>query len=39
MKRINPDEFKVVNKIELSNIPTELNIDVEDDKNEELNQI
>jgi hypothetical protein len=26
-------------KIELSNIPTELNIDAEDDKNEELNQI
>lgn len=39
MKRINPDEFKVVNKIELSNIPTELNIDPDDYKNEELNQI
>jgi glutamine cyclotransferase len=39
MKRINPDEFKVVNKIELSNIPTELNIDADDYKNEELNQI
>ena len=32
MKRINPDEFKVVNKIELSNITTELNIDAEDDQ-------
>jgi glutamine cyclotransferase len=39
MKRINPDGFKVVNKIELSNIPTELNIDADDDKNEELYQI
>ena len=39
MKRINPDEFKVVNKIELSNIPTELDIDVDDYKNEVLNQI
>lgn len=39
MKRINPDEFKVVNKIELSNIPTELNIGANDYKNEELNQI
>jgi len=39
MKRINPDEFKVVNKIELSKIPTELNIDANDEKNEELNQI
>jgi len=39
MKRINPDDFRVVTKIELSNITTELNIDVEDDKNEELNQI
>ena len=39
MKRINPDEFKVVNKIELSNIPTELNIGANDYKNKELNQI
>ena len=39
MKRINPDEFKLVNKIELSNIPTELIIDADDYKNEELNQI
>ena len=36
---INPDEFKVVNKIELSNIPTELNIGANDYKNEVLNQI
>ena len=34
MKRINPDEFKVVNKIELSNIPTELIIDADDYKND-----
>lgn len=37
MKRINPDEFRVVNKIELSNIPTELNIDADyDQKKAEL---
>ena len=39
MKSINPDEFRLVNKIELSNIPTELNIGANDYKNEELNQI
>jgi hypothetical protein len=38
MKSINPDEFRLVNKIELSNIPTELNIDADDYKNEEINQ-
>lgn len=37
MKRINLDEFKVVNKIELSNIPNELIIDAKDDqKKDEL---
>jgi glutamine cyclotransferase len=39
MKIINPDDFRVVNKIELSNITTELNIDADDYKNEVLNQI
>jgi len=39
MKIINPDDFRVVNKIELSKIPTELNIDADDYKNEVLNQI
>jgi len=32
MKSINPDDFRVVNKIELSKIPTELNIDADDDQ-------
>ena len=37
MKSINPDDFKVTAKIELSKIPTELAIDADDDeKKEEL---
>lgn len=32
MKSINPDDFRVVTKIELSKIPTELNIDADDDQ-------
>ena len=40
MKSINPDDFRVTDKIELSKIPTELNIDADDDeKKEELLKI
>ena len=40
MKSINPDDFRVIDKIELSKIPTELNIDNDDDeKEEELSKI
>jgi len=40
MKSINPDDFRVVEPISLSKIPTELNIDADDDeKNEELLKI
>ena len=35
MKSINPDDFKVVDSIKLSNIPTELTIDADDDEKEE----
>ena len=35
MKSINPDDFRVINKIELSKLPTELNIDADDDEKEE----
>ncbi|QBZ98106.1 PPK2 family polyphosphate kinase [Flavobacterium sangjuense] len=35
MKNINPDDFRVIDKIELSKIPTELNIDADDDEKEE----
>ena len=34
MKAINPEDFRVVNKIELSKIPTDLNIDADDDEKE-----
>ncbi len=40
MKSINPADFRVLDKIELSKIPTELNIDNDDDeKEEELSKI
>ncbi|MDN3677463.1 polyphosphate kinase 2 family protein [Flavobacterium paronense] len=40
MKSINPDDFRVIDKIELSKIPTQLNIDADDDeKREELLKI
>jgi PPK2 family polyphosphate:nucleotide phosphotransferase len=40
MKSINPDDFRVLHSISLSNLPTELNIDVDDDeKVEELIKI
>ena len=40
MKSINPDDFRVLDKIKLSKIPTELKIDVDDDeKKEELFEI
>ena len=40
MKSINPDDFRVVDSISLSKIPTELNIDADDEeKKEELLQI
>ncbi|HNP33249.1 MAG TPA: polyphosphate kinase 2 family protein [Flavobacterium sp.] len=40
MKSINPDDFRVFDKIELSKIPTELPIDTDDDeKKEELLKI
>lgn len=35
MKSINPDDFKVTDKITLSKIPTELKIDADDDEKEE----
>ncbi|WP_309613509.1 PPK2 family polyphosphate kinase [Flavobacterium sp.] len=35
MKSINPDDFRVIDKIELSKLPTELNIDADDDEKEE----
>jgi PPK2 family polyphosphate:nucleotide phosphotransferase len=35
MKSINPDDFKVVAPIQLSNIPTELNFDADDDEKEQ----
>ena len=35
MKSINPDDFRVMNNIELAKIPTELNIDADDDEKEE----
>ncbi|MFM9987206.1 PPK2 family polyphosphate kinase [Flavobacterium sp.] len=35
MKSINPDDFKVTDKIALSKIPTELKIDADDDEKEE----
>lgn len=35
MKSINPDDFKVVTPIQLSNIPTELNFDADDDEKEQ----
>ena len=35
MKSINPDDFRVIDKIELSKIPTDLNIDADDDEKEE----
>ena len=40
MKSIDPDDFRVTDKIELSKIPTELKIDADDDeKKEELLKI
>ncbi|WP_293889820.1 PPK2 family polyphosphate kinase [Flavobacterium sp.] len=36
MKSINPDDFRVSDKIKLSKIPTELNIDADDDEKEEM---
>ena len=35
MKSINPDDFRVINKIVLAEIPTELNVDADDDEKEE----
>lgn len=35
MKSIKPDDFKVVEPIQLSNIPTELNFDADDDEKEQ----
>ena len=35
MKSINPDDFRVVDKIKLSKIPTELKINADDDEKEE----
>lgn len=35
MKSINPDDFRVVDSIKLSKIPTELKIDVDDDEKED----
>ena len=35
MKSINPDDFRVVNKITLAEIPTELNVNADDDEKEE----
>ena len=35
MNSIHPDDFKVVNKIQLSKIPTKLKIDADDDEKEE----
>ena len=35
MKSINPDDFRVVDTIKLSKIPTELNINADDDEKEE----
>ncbi len=35
MKSINPDDFKVTDAISLSKIPTELNIDADDDEKED----
>ncbi len=35
MKSINPDDFRVIDKIELSKLPTELDIDADDDEKEE----
>ncbi|NGY35961.1 polyphosphate kinase 2 family protein [Flavobacterium sp. XN-5] len=35
MKSINPEDFKVINKIELSKLPTNLNIGASDDKKED----
>ncbi|MCF6128984.1 polyphosphate kinase 2 family protein [Flavobacterium sp. AS60] len=35
MKSINPDDFRVIDKIELAKIPTELNIDADNDEKEE----
>jgi hypothetical protein len=37
MKSINPEDFKVVNKIELSKLPTNLDIRASDDKKEDKN--
>jgi hypothetical protein len=34
MKSINPEDFKVVNKIELSKLPTNLDSDASDGKKE-----
>ena len=34
MKSINPDDFKVIDKIELTKLPTELQIDSDDDEKE-----
>ncbi|MEO5775976.1 MAG: PPK2 family polyphosphate kinase [Flavobacterium sp.] len=34
MKSINPEDFRVTDKIELSKTPTELNIDIDDDEKE-----
>ena len=40
MKSINPDDFRVIDTIELSKIPTELAIDIDDDeKRDELSKI
>ena len=35
MKSINPDDFRVVNKIALAEIPTKLNVNADDDEKEE----
>jgi PPK2 family polyphosphate:nucleotide phosphotransferase len=35
MNSINPDDFKVTNKVDLSKIPTNLNVDADDDEKED----
>ena len=40
MKSINPDDFRVINKIVLAEIPTELNVDADaDEKEEKLDKV
>jgi hypothetical protein len=39
MKSINPEDFKVVNKIELSKLPTNLDSDASDGKEDKLENV